>query len=90
VRPMLDKILRLFGGIEMDFRKEIAVANSWLLLIALVVLTAGGGAIAGWLHEATNIGEFNSARPQRGTRAAFELLEKMQRLNISKWHPNPL
>ena len=53
---MLDKFLRLFsGGIEMEFRTEIAVANSWFLLIALIVLSAGGEAIAGWLHEATNI-----------------------------------
>jgi len=38
----------------MDFRKEIAVANSWLLFIAFIVFTAAGGAIATWLNEALN------------------------------------
>ena len=36
------------------FRKEIAVANSWLFFIAFIVLTAAGGAIATWLREAVH------------------------------------
>src|SRR5215204_2196600 len=92
VRPMLDKFLRLFSG-EL---KWIFVRKSRSLILGFCSLRSsylppGAKRLQGGCTRLpTFIGEFNSARPQRGARATFELLERMQRCGVSRYHPDPV